>query len=244
MNRASNGKSLPALNESVAATVAGDDVTHVIFILDRSGSMSGKEEDVIGGFNSYVEKLRAEPSGQVGISYLRFDGELELIWNDVPLADVPAMTHDTYSVRGNTALLDAVGMTLSTVKDDPAHRYVAITHTDGQENASKEWTAEKVKELIERLEAKGNWTFAFFGEGVDAWSQAQQYGYTTRSSMAYSQADTRDVYDAEARAMNVMRAKKMRAAKAYAAATEALMRTPSISDDDVEKILEGEEERE
>jgi len=222
----------------IATTLSGDDVTHVVFILDRSGSMGGKEADVIGGFNAYIDTLRANPGGQVGVSYLRFDGQLELVWGDLPLTDVPRMTTDTYSVRGNTALLDAFGMTVSAVRENDAHRYIVITHTDGQENASREWTAEKVKELIERHEAKGNWTFAFFGEGIDAWSQASRYGFSGGSSMAYAKDDLRAVYASKGRVSNVMRARKMAATKEFAAATFAIMQDPDMSDEDIATILE------
>lgn len=221
----------------IAMTLSGDDVTHVIFILDRSGSMSGKEADVIGGFNSYVDTLREDPGGQVGVSYLRFDHELELVWSDLPLGEVPRMTPATYSVRGNTALLDAVGMTVSSVRENAMHSYIVITHTDGEENASREWTADTVKALIEQHEARGNWTFAFFGEGIDAWSQAGRYGYSSGSAVAYSREDLRPAYLAKGRVSNVMRRQKMAATKEFAAATSAVMQDPDISDEDVAKIL-------
>jgi uncharacterized protein YegL len=224
-----------------ATAVTGDDVMHIIFILDRSGSMSGKEDDVIGGFNSYVETLRREPAGEVGVSYVRFDQQLELIWNDVPLAAVPRMNGETYSVRGSTALLDAVGTTVSAVRENAAHRYTVIIHTDGMENASREWTAENVKALIERYEAKGNWTFAFFGEGIDAWSQADRYGFTPRSSMKYEKGNLHAVYASKGRVSNVTRKEKMRASPNFAAATEAVTNEPGISDEEVARILEEKE---
>jgi len=225
------------LNGAGMTAFEGDDVTHVIFILDRSGSMSGKEADVIGGFNSYIDALRANPDGQVGVSYVCFDGKLELVWGDLPLADVPRMTPDTYSVRGSTALLDAFGMTVSAVQENDAHRYIVITHTDGQENASREWTADRVKSLIEQRETKGNWTFAFFGEGIDAWSQASRYGFSAGSSMAYAKDDLRPVYAAKGRVSNVMRTRKMAATKDFAAAASAIIQDPEISDEAVATIL-------
>lgn len=227
----------------VAATVAGDDVTHVIFILDRSGSMGGKEADVIGGVNSYVSDLRrTSEGGVVGISYVRFDQQIELVWNDVPLADVPTMTPEHYSVRGSTALLDAVGMTVPAINDNPAHRYVVITNTDGMENASREWTAERVKALIEERQARGNWTFTFFGEGIEAWSQAGRYGFAPNASMAHSAADRHGMFHAKARVTDVMMKRKMRATRDFARATRAVMRDESLSDDEVARILEGDED--
>lgn len=227
----------------IAATVAGDDVMHVIFILDRSGSMSGNEADVIGGVNSYVGDLRrTSEGGVIGISYVRFDQQIELVWDDVPLADVPEMTPEHYSVRGSTALLDAVGMTVSAINDNPAHRYVVIINTDGMENASREWTAERVKALVEERQGRGNWTFTFFGEGVDAWSQAGRYGFAPNASVAHSAADRHDMFHAKARVTDVMMKRKMRATKDFARATDALMRDESLSDDDVARILEGDED--
>jgi uncharacterized protein YegL len=223
----------------VATALAGKGVLHVIFILDRSGSMSGKEEDVIGGFNSYIEQLRTNPEGHVGISYVRFDNDAELVWNDVPLADVPAMTHDTYAVRGSTALLDAVGMTVSAVRENAEHNYIVITNTDGEENASREWTAEAVKALIEKYSAKDNWTFAFFGDGVEAWSQARDYGYAASASMAYASHQTRDMYDAKARVSNYMRRNRMRKSERFAEATRAAIEDADISDEALGAVLEG-----
>jgi Mg-chelatase subunit ChlD len=228
-----------ALSQPVAATLTGDEVTHVIFILDRSGSMSGKAADVIGGFNSYVDALRAEPKGQVGVSYVRFDHETELVWNDLPLADVPQMTADTYRVRGNTALLDAVGMTVSAVREDPAHAYIVITNTDGEENASREWTVDGVKELIARYEAKGNFSFAFFGEGIDAWSQASDMGYAPTMAAAYTAHEAGAMYRAKARATNIMRSRKMRSSRDFGAATRMAMDRPDATDDEIASALEG-----
>jgi uncharacterized protein YegL len=223
--------------DALDLALQGNDVMHVVFILDRSGSMSGKEADVIGGFNSYVDELRRNPAGPVGISYLRFDNVVELVWNDVPLADVPRMTPDDYAVRGNTALLDAVAMTVSSIKDVTEHRYVVIVHTDGMENASREWTVERVKTLIEERQARDNWTFAFFGEGVDAWSQAERYGYGAGQRAEYSAARAKDLYMANARVSNVMRSKTMRSSKKFADATSQVMRDAALSDDEIERAL-------
>lgn len=219
--------------------IEGDDVLHVIWILDRSGSMSGQEADVIGGFNSYIDGLRAEPHGPVGVSYIRFDNVAELVWNDVPLADVPRMTANEYCVRGSTALLDAFGMTVSAVKPDAAHSYVVITHTDGEENSSREWTAEKVTELMKAREADGNWTFAFFGEGIDAWAQARDYGFAQSSTASWAPAMKTAAFAAERRVTNTMRGRRMRSSKNFGAAVDAAMKDATLSDDDIAKVLTG-----
>ena len=227
----------PIPTDRVATTLTGDDVLHVIFVLDRSGSMSGKEADVIGGFNSFVDGLRAKPEGAVGVSYVRFDNEIELVWNDVPLDGVARMTAQDYQPRGSTALLDAVGMTVTSVVEDPAHAYHVITHTDGHENASREWTAERLRDLIKQYEAKGNWTFSFFGEGIDAWGQAGQYGFAPASTMSYASVDKRALFEANARVSNVMRKRKMRSTKEYALATQEAMTCPELSDQALEEHL-------
>jgi hypothetical protein len=241
MNDITSTPGMQPAGGEIAAAIQEDDVTHVIFILDRSGSMSGKEADVIGGFNSYVDALRANPAGPAGISYVRFDDQLELVWNDLALADVPPMTDATYSVRGSTALLDAVGATVSAVRDEPTHRYIVITNTDGQENASREWTAGNVRSLIQEREARGNWTFAFFGQGIDAWADAGRYGYGAGAAMSHAAADIRDVYASKARVSNVMRSRGIRSSREFAAASAAVMRDPEMSDDAVERVLDGAE---
>lgn len=221
--------------------LTGDDVTHVIFILDRSGSMSGKEADVIGGFNGYIEALRQEPDGVVGVSFVRFDGEVELVWNDLPLADVPRMTEEHFHVRGNTALLDAVGATVASIRENAEHRYIVITNTDGHENASREWDAARVRALIAEREGRGNWTFVFFGEGIDAWAEAAQYGYAAASVGSYSQDQYNSAFLAKARVSNAMRRGNVRGTKDFARATRAVMDDPSISDQAVEEMLKRDE---
>jgi uncharacterized protein YegL len=227
---------LPA--EGIATTLCGEDVTHVIFILDRSGSMHGKEADVIGGFNSYVDELRREPEGQVGLSYVRFDNELELVWSDVPLADVPRMDDTLYAPRGATALLDAIGTTLSAVREREGHRYTVIIHTDGLENASREWTGDAVKNLIEKLQAKGNWTFAFFGEGIDAWQQADAYGFSGGRRAAYKANDRESMWKATARVSNVMRKRKMGSTARFADVSAAVVANEAMSDEELASRLE------
>lgn len=213
-------------------------VTHVIFILDRSGSMSGMEGDVIGGFNSYVDGLKKSPNGgDVGISYVRFDTEIELVWDDLALDKVPVMTRTDYVPRGNTALLDAIGMTISAVKNDPDHSYIVITHTDGHENSSREWTKEKIKELLKEREALGNWTITFFGQDIDAWGEAGGMGYSASNTMAYAAAATNTTYVSTSRVTNVMRSRGVKSTASYAAAANAINLNADITDDELEKIL-------
>lgn len=231
-----------ALAAGVGTAITGSDVTHVIFILDGSGSMGGQEADVIGGVNAYIDGLRGSgATGEVGVSYLLFDNHLRLVWNDLRLADVPRLDASTYFVRGGTALLDAVGTTVSAVNNNPAHRYIVITHTDGEENSSREWTAERVRALIAEREALGNWTFTFFGEGIDAWGAARAMGFSQDSTASYSSARRVESYVAKARVSNMMRERNMRSTRRFGSATERAMDDPKVSDDELAAILESEE---
>jgi hypothetical protein len=140
-------------------------------------------------------------------------------------------------VRGGTALLDAVGMTLSSVREHAAHRYIAIVHTDGEENASREWTAAAVRELIARLEEKGNWTFAFFGEGIDAWQQAEGFGFSGGRARQHTARDFEPLYVAESRVSNVMRKRKMASTMNFASASAAVMTDAALTDDEIASML-------
>lgn len=223
--------------EIVANRLTEREVTHVIFILDRSGSMSGQEADVIGGVNAYLETLRGEP-GAVGVSYVRFDNRAELIWNDTPLPNAPLMTAEDYHVRGSTALLDAIGMTVAAVTPREEHTYIVIIHTDGEENASVEWTKPKVKALLEEREHAGNWTFLFFGQGVDAWSEAHDAGFSAGNVAQYAKGAARQRYASDSRMTNLMRKAKMKSTQHWAAASAAA--DAGASDDECIAILDGE----
>lgn len=213
---------------------------HVVFIFDRSGSMNGHEEDVIGGFNTYIDGLRKEV-GEVGITYVRFDTEIERVWIDVPLGETPTMTHEHYQPRGGTALLDAVGMTVQALKDNPEHAFVVITHTDGCENSSHEFTQEQIKNLIAERTVLGNWTFLFFGQGFDQWAaEAVSAGMAMPggNTVAYAHGMGATTADSASRVSNVMRASRVASTAYYAAASAAA--ASGATDDQIEKILRGE----
>ena len=141
-------------------------LTEIVFILDRSGSMSGLETDTIGGFNSMIEKQKKE-NGEALISTVLFDNVSEVIHDRVPVQKVEPMTDRDYSVRGCTALLDAIGGAIHHIgnvhkyarkEDVPEHTLFVIT-TDGMENASRRYDSEKVKKMIERQKEKYGWEF-------------------------------------------------------------------------------------
>lgn len=158
-------------------------MTELVFILDRSGSMSGLEKDTIGGFNSMLEKQRREP-GDAVVSTILFDNRIEVIHDRVPLADVPKLTDRDYFVRGCTALLDAVGGAIHHIgnvhryarKKDVPEKTLFIITTDGMENASRYYTYDKVSHMIRRQKKRYGWEFLFLGANIDAAAEAERFG--------------------------------------------------------------------
>ena len=158
-------------------------LTEMVFILDRSGSMSGLERDTIGGFNAMIRKQRGE-EGEALVSTLLFDNQVQLLHDRLDIKKVPLMTEKDYSVRGCTALLDAVGGAVQHIamihkysrkEDIPEHTVFVIT-TDGMENASRRYTAEDVKRMIEKEKTKYGWEFLFLGANIEAVETAGRLG--------------------------------------------------------------------
>ena len=158
-------------------------LTELVFILDRSGSMAGLEGDTIGGFNAMIEKQRGEP-GEAVISTVLFDNETEVIHDRIPLDRVPRLTEKEYYVRGCTALLDAVGGAIHHIgnvhkyarEEDRPEKTLFVITTDGMENASRRYTYDKVKAMIERQREKYSWEFLFLGANIDAAREAARFG--------------------------------------------------------------------
>ena len=158
-------------------------LTELVFILDRSGSMAGLEADTIGGFNAMIEKQRGEP-GEAVISTVLFDNETEVIHDRVSLERVPALTEKEYDVRGCTALLDAVGGAIPHIgnvhkyarEEDRPEKTLFVITTDGMENASRRYTYDKVKTMIERQRERYGWEFLFLGATIDAAREAARFG--------------------------------------------------------------------
>lgn len=158
-------------------------LTEIVFILDRSGSMSGLESDTIGGFNSMIEKQKRE-GGEALISTVLFDNFSEVIHDRVDIQKITPMTDREYTVRGCTALLDAIGGAIHHIgnvhkyarpEDVPEHTLFVIT-TDGLENASRRYSSDKVKHMIERQKSRYGWEFLFLGANIDAVETAKQFG--------------------------------------------------------------------
>ena len=158
-------------------------LTELVFILDRSGSMQGLEKDTIGGFNSLIEKQK-KVEGDALISTVLFASESKVIHDRIDVKDVKPMTENNYITGGCTALLDASGNAIHHIsnihkyarkEDVPEHTLFVIT-TDGMENASKTYTYPKVKKLIENQKEKYGWEFMFLGANIDAVNVASYMG--------------------------------------------------------------------
>ncbi len=167
-------------------------LTELVFILDRSGSMSGLEADTIGGFNSLIAKQKRE-KGSCCVSTILFDNVPEVLHDRVPLEKIQPMTDKDYTVRGCTALLDAIGSTIHHIghvhkyareEDVPEHTLFIIT-TDGMENASRRYSAEKVKAMIEKEKSKYCWEFLFLGANIDAVATARDFGIAEDRAVRY-----------------------------------------------------------
>lgn len=166
-------------------------LTEIIFLLDRSGSMAGLESDTIGGFNAFVKK-QSELAGETIVTTVLFDDEYEVLWSGIDTRNAK-LTADEYFVRGTTALLDAVGKTIldvgyrlakSSENRRPGKVLFVIT-TDGMENASQEFTYGKVKELIQHQQEKYSWEFLFLGANIDVANEAENLGITLGNSFSY-----------------------------------------------------------
>jgi len=196
-------------------------LTELVFILDRSGSMAGLEDDTIGGFNALVEKQRTEP-GEALISTVLCDNESEVIHDRVALERVPAMTRKDYYVRGCTALLDAVGSAIHHIgnvhkyarEEDVPEKTMFVITTDGMENASRRYTYDKVKRLIENQKDKYGWEFLFLGANIDAAREAARFGIQADRAANYhaDHQGTAVVYEAVSQTVRNFRASQPMAA--------------------------------
>ena len=170
-----------------------ENLTEIVFILDRSGSMSGLESDTIDGFNSMISKQQKE-EGDAIVSTVLFDDQIEVIHDRVPIGKVKKLTDDDYYVRGCTALLDAVGGAIHHIgnvhkyaraEDRPAKTLFVIT-TDGLENASRRYSFKDVKKMIKRQKEKYNWEFLFLGANIDAIKVAGSMGISRDRAANYN----------------------------------------------------------
>ena len=188
-------------------------LTEIVFILDRSGSMGGLESDTIGGFNAMIEKQKKE-EGEALVSTILFDDRTEVIHDRIPLEKIEPMTDKQYWVRGCTALIDAIGGAIHHVsevhryirdEDVPEHTVFIIT-TDGMENASRKYTSDEVKKLISQKKELG-WEFLFLGANIDAVETAKHFGISEDRAVTFKsdRKGTRMNYAAMGKALHCVR---------------------------------------
>ena len=192
-------------------------ITELVFLLDRSGSMAGLESDTIGGFNSLIEKQRRE-DGECFVSTVLFDHERQVLHDRVPLSKIAPMTEKDYTVRGTTALLDAIGEAIHHIgnihkyarpEDVPAHTLFVIT-TDGMENASCLYTADEVRAMVKREKETYGWEFLFIGANIDSVETAGHFGIDASRAVNYhaDKTGTAVVFDAISEAVCKVRTAK------------------------------------
>jgi len=192
-------------------------ITELVFILDRSGSMAGLESDTVGGFNAMIEKQKKQ-DGECYVSTVLFDNVSEVLHDRENLADIKPMTEREYTVRGCTALIDAIGGAIRHIgnihkyarnEDVPEHTVFVIT-TDGMENASHRYSSDEVKRMIERQKEKYGWEFLFIGANIDAVETAARYGIGKDRAVNYN-ADgvgTHILYESVSAVVGSVRANK------------------------------------
>lgn len=192
-------------------------ITELVFVLDRSGSMSGLESDTIGGFNAMIEKQKKQ-DGECYVSTVLFDNVSEVLHDRVKLSDIKPMTDKEYTVRGCTALIDAIGGAIHHIgnvhkyarnEDVPEHTVFVIT-TDGMENASHKYSSDKVKRMIERQKEQYGWEFLFIGANIDAVETAAQYGISKDRAVNYNadEVGTHILYESVSAVVGNVRANK------------------------------------
>ena len=185
-------------------------LTELVFILDRSGSMAGLEQDTIGGFNAMMEKQKREP-GETLVSTVLFDQDTQVIHDRVPLEELGPLTEEEYYVRGSTALLDAVGGAIRHIgnvhkyarEEDVPEKTLFVITTDGMENASRRYDYDRVKAMIRRQQERYGWEFLFLGANIDAAREAGRFGIRPECAADYhaDSRGTRVIYESLSQAV-------------------------------------------
>lgn len=180
--------------------------------------MSGLESDTIGGFNAMMEKQKKE-KGEAYVSTVLFDGACEVLYDRIPIDEVPKMTEDDYYVRGCTALLDAIGGSIHHIgnihkyarEEDRPEKTLFVITTDGMENASQIYSYEKIHKMVKRQQEKYNWEFIFIGANMDAGMEAKRFGIREERAVNYvcDEEGTASLYSAVNKAVHAMRSAPM-----------------------------------
>ncbi len=191
-----------------------NDLTQIVCILDRSGSMSALESDTIGGYNRFIESQKEE-QGEAWVTTVLFDDKYELLYDAADIKTLQPMTNQEYYARGMTALYDAVGKTIVDIghrlaklaEEERPSKVIVVIITDGLENSSKEYDKNKVKDMITHQTQKYNWQFIFMGANIDSAAEAASIGIDEKFSMDYAATDlgTARVYASADRAVRQMR---------------------------------------
>jgi uncharacterized protein YegL len=192
-------------------------LTELVFILDKSGSMSGLESDTIGGYNALLKKQREEP-GDAIVTTVLFDDNVEFLHDRINVKGICPITEKEYFIGGCTALLDAIGKTINKIlkvqrntnEEERADKVMFVITTDGMENASKEYNHEKIKKMVEWQKEKYRWEFIFIGANIDAISTAAKFGISSDRAANYN-ADgegTRLNYEAVSNVVSELRASR------------------------------------
>lgn len=161
--------------------------THILIVLDSSGSMGVCRDVTISGFNEYIQD-RKKDEGNVLFTLVTFDTHPRLAMKTVPVKEAMELNHQSYCPDGCTALYDACGFGITHLEKSKADRYLVCIMTDGEENASKEYTREQVFSMIKEREGRGNWTFTFLGANQDSYRNAQAMGMQQHNTYNYAYA--------------------------------------------------------
>lgn len=189
--------------KSVIETTKDTEVLDLVFILDKSGSMSGFESDTIGGYNSVLAENRNK-KGKTFITTILFNDKTKILHNREPISKISNLTLEDYSVDGYTALLDAIGEGIEKMRENRKvtknNNVLFVIITDGEENKSKKYNHEKIKAMIKSAETEDKWDFIFLGANIDAISEAENIGIKGSNATGYIQDGTG--YDKAYRAVN------------------------------------------
>jgi hypothetical protein len=190
------------------------ELTELVFLLDRSGSMGGLESDTIGGYNALLDKQKNVP-GEAIVTTVLFDDRYDLLHDRIVIKGIRPITGQDYYVRGNTALLDAIGKTINKIANAHQHtdesqrpgKTLMVITTDGRENASREYTYEKIRQMIEHQKAEFGWEFLFLGANIDAIATAGRFGIEADRAVNYhaDSAGTKLNYEVVSEAASCLR---------------------------------------